>query len=63
MSLRATNTRGEPTAPPDDIHAGHERIPAPELTDQKPHPHHSRTWLELAAHHQASPGTEPWRRP
>ena len=31
--LRATNTRGEPTGPPDDIHVGHERIPAPELTD------------------------------
>jgi MFS family permease len=31
--LRATNTRGEPTAPPDAIHLGHERIPAPELTD------------------------------
>ncbi len=33
IGLRATNTRGEPTAPPDDIHVGHERIPAPELTD------------------------------
>ena len=29
--LRATNTRGEPTAPPDDIRVGHER-PAPGLT-------------------------------
>jgi EmrB/QacA subfamily drug resistance transporter len=33
IGLRATNTRGEPTAPPDDIHVGHDRIPAPELTD------------------------------
>ena len=33
MRMRATNTRGEPTAHPDDIHAGHDRIPVPELTD------------------------------
>jgi EmrB/QacA subfamily drug resistance transporter len=40
IGLRATNTRGEPTAPPDDIHLGHERTPAPELTDLKPYPDH-----------------------
>jgi len=33
IALRATNTRGEPAAHPDDIHAGHDRIPAPELSD------------------------------
>jgi hypothetical protein len=33
IALRSTNTRGEPTAPADDIHPGHDRIPAPELTD------------------------------
>ena len=33
MRMRAINTRGEPTAHPDDIHAGHDRIPVPELTD------------------------------
>jgi hypothetical protein len=33
IGLRATNTHGEPTASPDDIHAGHDRIPARELTD------------------------------
>jgi EmrB/QacA subfamily drug resistance transporter len=33
IGLRATNTRGEPVPHPDDIHASHDRIPAPELTD------------------------------
>jgi MFS family permease len=33
LALRATNTRGEPAAPADDSHAGHDRIPAPELSD------------------------------
>ena len=33
IALRATNTRGEPAAPVDDIRAGHDRIPAPELSD------------------------------
>src|SRR6266851_5397807 len=33
IALRATNTRGEPAAHPDDIPASHDRIPAPELAD------------------------------
>ncbi len=33
IALHATNTRGEPAAHPDEIRAGHDRIPAPELTD------------------------------
>jgi MFS family permease len=33
LGLRATNTRGEPPASADDISAGRDRIPAPELTD------------------------------
>jgi EmrB/QacA subfamily drug resistance transporter len=33
IGLRATNTRGEPTTPADDIHVGHDRIPAAGLTD------------------------------
>jgi MFS family permease len=33
IALRATNTRSEPAAPPDDLPAGHDLIPAPELTD------------------------------
>jgi EmrB/QacA subfamily drug resistance transporter len=33
IALRATNSRGEPAALPDDIHSGDDRIPAPELTD------------------------------
>ncbi len=33
LALRATNTHGEPPAPATDIPAGHDRIPAPELTD------------------------------
>jgi predicted MFS family arabinose efflux permease len=33
LALRATNTRGEPAAHPADRRAGHDRIPAPELTD------------------------------
>jgi hypothetical protein len=33
IALRATNTRGEPAAQPDDIHASHDPIPAPGLTD------------------------------
>jgi EmrB/QacA subfamily drug resistance transporter len=33
IGLRATNTRGEPAPRPDDIHVGHDQIPAPELTD------------------------------
>jgi EmrB/QacA subfamily drug resistance transporter len=33
LALRATNTRGEPAAPADDIPAAHDRMPAPELTE------------------------------
>jgi EmrB/QacA subfamily drug resistance transporter len=33
IALRATNTRGEPAAHPDDIRARDDRIPAPELSD------------------------------
>ena len=33
IALRATNTRGEPAVHPDDIHVGHDWIPAPELSD------------------------------
>ena len=33
IGLRATNTRGEPTAPPAHLHASDDRVPAPELTD------------------------------
>ena len=53
IGLRATNTRGEPAAPPDHIHAGHERIPAPELTDQKPYPHH---YADVARTRRTPPG-------
>jgi predicted MFS family arabinose efflux permease len=33
IAVRASNTRGEPAAHPGHLPAGHDRIPAPELTD------------------------------
>jgi hypothetical protein len=36
MALRASNTRGEPTAQPDHLPESHRPMAAPELTDQAP---------------------------